>query len=93
MNNAIEVYRKKECELCGKFTYEKHLGTGAILDGGFTRNEKFEESGFGTLVINYWGIKDIKDTRVELQLCPDCAKQIDLALYKAIEKLKRSADK
>ncbi len=80
-------YRKRTCELCGKFSFEKHLGTSKILDGGFTRIEDFEKSGFGTMVICYRGIENVKDTRVELHLCPDCAKHIDIALYKTIEKL------
>lgn len=82
-------YRKRTCELCGKFTFEKHLGTSKVLDGGFTRIEDFEKSGFGSMVITYWGIENVKSTRVELHLCPDCAKQIDIALYKAIEELNR----
>ena len=86
---ADEIYRKKECELCGKYSFEKHLGTTNILDGGFTRTEKFEESGFGDLVISFWGIKDVESGRRELRLCPECASKIDLAITKVITELKR----
>ena len=83
-----EMYRKRKCELCGNFAFEKHLGTSQVLDGGFTRIEDFEKSGFGALVVNYWDITNVKETRVELKLCPECASKIDNAMHEAIEDLK-----
>ena len=83
-----EMYRKRQCELCGKFAFEKHLGTSQVLDGGFTRIEDFEKSGFGALVVNYWDITNVKETRFEFRLCPECASKIDNAMHKVIEDLK-----
>lgn len=85
--NKENLYRKKECSCCGKFAFEKHLGTAKVLDGGFTRIESYEESGFGALVVNYWGIKNVKDTRFEIKLCPDCAEKIDKAMHETIDQL------
>ena len=83
---AEEIYRKKECELCGKYAFEKHLGTSSVLDGGFTRIEKFEKSGFGVMVIN---LCEIKSDRIELRLCPDCASEIVLAISNAVKEIKQ----
>lgn len=83
MNNN-EIYRKRECELCGFFTFEKHLGTAAVLDGGFTRIENFEKSGFGSLVIVP---HDLEFSRIELHLCPDCAKKFEAVIDKTIKEL------
>lgn len=85
-----DIYRKKECELCGKYAFEKHLGTSNILDGGFTRNEKFEKSGFGCMIIDFWDMETPKNKRIELRLCPDCAGKIDRAISKVIKELKQN---
>lgn len=85
------IYRRRECELCGAFTYEKHIGTSKILDGGFTRIEDFEPSGFGSIVINFWECKNLKNSRVEIKLCPACAGKLDKAIADAIRELKTEA--
>lgn len=82
------IYRKKECELCGKYAFEKWLGTSAVLDGGFTRVEDFEKSGFGSIVVNYWGITSLNNSRLEYRLCPDCAREIDVCIRLKIDELK-----
>lgn len=82
------IYRKKECELCGKYAFEKWLGTSAVLDGGFTRVEEFEPSGFGSIVVNYWDITTVKDSRFEHRLCPDCAREIDTCIRSKIDELR-----
>ena len=82
------IYRKRECELCGNYTFEKWLGTSAVLDGGYTRVEDFEKSGFGSIVVNYWDIAAIEDSRFEYKLCPDCAKKLDYYIRLKIEELK-----
>lgn len=83
------LYRKKECELCGKYAFEKFIKTKAELDGGFTRIEEWEQSGFGSLVTVFHDIKDLKNSRSEFKLCPDCAKQIDFAIYNKVKELKK----
>ena len=83
------LYRKKECELCGKYAFEKFIKTKAELDGGFTRIEEWEQSGFGSLVTVFYDIKDLKNSRSEFKLCPDCAKQIDFAIYNKVKELKK----
>lgn len=88
MDYGGAIYRKKECELCGKYAFEKHLGTSKVLDGGFTRVEDFEKSGFGAMVINYWDLDTIKESRVQVFLCPDCARKIDLAIYQTMNDIR-----
>ena len=83
-----KIYRKRECELCGKHVFEKWLGTSAVLDGGFTRLEEFEQSGFGSIVVNYWDITAVKDSRFEYRLCPDCARELDTCIHSKIDELK-----
>ena len=58
-----EIYRKKKCELCGKYAFEKFLGTTQVLDDGFTIIEDYEKSGFGSIVIIFWEIEDVKNSR------------------------------
>ena len=82
-----DVYRKRECDLCGKFAFEKYLGTSKVLDGGFTRVGKFENCGFCYFSV-VW--HDIDADWVDLKLCTDCAKKIDLAIHETINRLKRS---
>jgi hypothetical protein len=62
-----------------------------VLDGGFTRVEEFEESGFGSIVINYWGIDSVKNTRFEYKLCPDCANKLDSFIHLKINELCKEA--
>lgn len=80
-----EIYRKKECELCGSFAFEKHLGTNQALDGGFTRVEKFEKSGYGSLVVVAYGLNF---PRIELKLCPVCAEKLDTIITDSIKRMK-----
>ena len=89
MRQQDELYRKKECELCGKYTFEKWLSTKAVLDGGFTRVEDFEKSGFGSVIVIFDGIESVNDSRIELKLCPDCAQEIILSIAKPIAELKK----
>lgn len=89
MAQKDEMYRKRVCEICGKFAFEKHLGTKSVLDGGFTRIEEYEKSGFGSLVIVPYELENFKNSRMELKLCPDCAEEIDIAISKKITDLKK----
>ena len=89
MSKYDELYRKKNCDLCGKIAFEKHIGTKNILDGGFTRIEDFEPSGFGSMVIVFHELRDLKDSRVVLNLCPDCAREFDLGISKLLAELKK----
>lgn len=89
MSKCDEIYRKRECEICGKYAFEKWLGTKAVLDGGFTRVEDFEKSGFGNMVIVPYDLKTFENSRIELKLCPDCAREIDLAISEKIAELKK----
>ena len=82
------IYRKKECELCGKYAFEKFIKVVKELDGGFTRIEEWEKSGFGSMVVVFHEIAPIKDSRFELKLCPNCARKIDYAIAKQIKEIK-----
>lgn len=86
-----DIYRKRECDLCDAFAYEKHLGTSEVLDGGFTRIEDWEPSGFGSLVINFWETKGLQHNRIEKKLCPACAMKMDRAICEAIRKIKEES--
>ena len=89
MGKQDELYRKKKCDLCGKYTFEKWLSTKAVLDGGFTRVEEFEKSGFGSMVVVFYGIERDTSPRIDLELCPDCAKEIMLSISKTTAELKK----
>ncbi len=83
------IYRKKECEICGKYTFEKFIETKGEFDGGFTQIEEWEESGFGSMVVCYHSLAGVRDSRLEYKLCPDCAKKIDLSIYRKIAELQK----
>lgn len=82
------IYRKKECNLCGAFAFEKFNKIAKTLDGGFTTIEDWERSGFGSIVINYWNLDSVKIDRFEFGLCPDCAKELDDCIHSKIEEIK-----
>ena len=82
------MYRKRKCDLCGAFAFEKYIKELASLDGGFTKVHEWEKSGFGTIVVNYWDIDYLKEGRFEYNLCPDCAKKLDSYIHSKIEELK-----
>lgn len=84
-----EIYRKRGCQLCGAFVFEKHLGTNQVLDGGFTRVEKFEKSGYGSLVVVGY---DLPFSRIELKLCPECAEKLDKIIVDAIKSMRKGSD-
>lgn len=86
------IYRKKECHLCGDYAFEKYLGTSKVLDGGYTRVENFEKSGFGYVVINYWELDTVDRHLVQVHLCPDCARKLDHALYKTMDDIKKEKE-
>ena len=88
MMSKEKIFRKRECDLCGDYAFEKHLCTAKVLDGGFTRIEEWEPSGFGAIVINFWECKNVQNGRVDLRLCPKCAEKLDNAITKAIRELK-----
>ena len=83
------LFRKKECDICGKFTFEKFIKISGERDGGYTQIEEWEKSGFGSMVVIFYDMKDLKNSRAEHKLCPDCARQIDLAIYNKIKELKK----
>lgn len=83
------IYRKKECDLCKNYCFEKHLGTAQILDGGFTRIEDWEPSGYGSMVVVWHGIKQ---DRIDLHLCPSCAAKLEKAIQTAIKELYKEAE-
>ena len=82
------IYRKRECELCGAYAFEKHLGTAKVLDGGYTRVENWEHSGFGAIVITFWEFKHIKNSRMEVKMCSACAEKLEKAIVDAVRELK-----
>lgn len=78
-------YRKRECSCCGKFTFEKFIGNSVDQ---FELSHNFKSSGFGTMVVNYYDlIESVTTSRIEIRLCPDCAAEIDKALYDKIDEL------
>lgn len=91
--NKDNIYRKKACDLCGATTFEKFIKVAEELDGGFTQIEKWEESGFGNMVVNYRNIVSVKEKRFEYSLCPNCAEKIDSFLHSKIDELKKEAVK
>ena len=91
MSNEIDkknLYRKRKCDFCGAFAFEKYMKELASLDGGFTKVNEWEKSGFGSIVVSYWGVEDVKEGRFEYNLCPDCAKKLDSYIHSKIEELK-----
>ena len=90
-----QIYRKRECELCKKFAFEKHLGTAKVLDGGFTRIENWEESEFGAIVVNAWHFpkkSENTSTRIDLNLCTSCKNRIWNAIEREVEKIKSECE-
>ena len=83
------IYRKRKCDLCGAFTFEKFIKVAKELDGGFTQIEEWEKSGFGSMVVTYWDIESVKEGRLDYHLCPDCAEKIDSCIHSKIEELKK----
>lgn len=79
------IYRKRECDLCGDYCFEKHLGTAKVLDGGFTRVEDWEKSGFGSLVAVFWEFDHLP--RVAVKLCPACAEKLHKSICDAMKEL------
>ena len=86
------LYRKKECDLCGKYAFEKWLGTNAVLDGGFTRVENFEASGFGSVVVIF-NNQSRETPRIECRLCPDCTKELYSFIHLKIDEMKTKEGK
>ena len=89
MENEV-LYRKRECALCGAYAFEKHLGTAKVLDGGFTKIEAWERSGFGTMVVVPHEFKHLD--RIDLGLCSLCGEKLHKAICDAIEEIKRGEE-
>ena len=85
-----DIHRKKECDLCGHYAFERYIST-TERDGGYTRIHNFEHSGFGTLVMIYYDINSVSETRREIKLCPECAKKIDDAMLTVIDSIVNGA--
>ena len=86
------LYRKKECELCGKYAFEKYLGTSAVLDGGFTRVEEFESGGFCSAVVVFH-TRSEETPRIECRLCLDCAKELHSFISSKIDEMRTRGGK
>ena len=83
------IYRKRECDLCGDYCFEKHLGTAKVLDGGFTRIEQWERSGFGSMVTTFWEFEHLP--RMEVKLCSACAEKIHRSICDAMEEIRKDS--
>lgn len=80
---ADDLYRRRVCGLCGKEVYEKLLNTDE-LDGGYTRINKFEDSGFeDTCIIMCLA----KRHEWDMTLCPDCQEKVKQIVIKAMEEV------
>lgn len=65
---SSEIGRKMRCDRCGSECFLKLVGTD-VLDGGYTRSNKFEEKPAG------WGfVRNWEDTGY-IDLCPSCNKE------------------
>lgn len=82
------LYRKKECEICGKQTFEKFIETTNVLDGGFTEINTWENSGVGYIVINLWELDEsLKEFgRMQFEVCSDCTRKILKAIHTVTKK-------
>ena len=82
------LYRKRECELCGSFVFEKFIKDVKELDGGFTHVEEWEKSGFGSMVIVTYELDPEKNPRHDLHLCPKCAEELSGHISKILTGMK-----
>ena len=93
--NEDNIYRKKECELCGKYAFEKFIKTAKELDGGFTRIEEWEESqnksvnsiAIGEHIISLNKIKELKEEIIEV-----LSKDLDEKFEKSEKEIESSLD-
>ena len=81
------IYRKRKCNLCGSYSFEKYLGTEKVLDGGFTRIENWEKSGFGEMVAVFWEFDGLD--RVDVPLCRACAEKLYKVIGDTMEELRK----
>ena len=86
-----ELYRKKICEMCGRVAYEKCIGK-QVFDGGYTSVNRFEDSGFGSIVIMCHDLNDIQPQTNTVHVCTSCAQKLLAAVTMTIEQAKRSAE-
>lgn len=90
-----EIYRKKQCEICGQVVYEKYLGVSNELDGGYTKIHDFENSGFGKIqfIYNAFGIENKHEQCFSIIVCPQCASMLDLKISSFAEEIKKLFNK
>lgn len=62
---SSEIGKKMRCDRCGAECFLKLVGTD-VLDGGYTRTNKFEEKPTG------WGFVQNGENTAYVDLCPDC---------------------
>lgn len=74
MRGAVSLTREKKCKRCGKTTTEK---VDYFSEGKFYCPH-WMYSGYGTLGIIPWDLDGIE--RVEIPLCPSCAKEFSKML-------------
>lgn len=65
-----EIYHKRTCEICGNEVYEKYMGE-TDMDGGFTRVQNFESSGYGIISI---------PGKPYITACPNCVQECTIFL-------------
>ena len=85
-----EIYRKKQCEICGQVVYEKYLGVVNELDGGYTKIHDWENSGFGKIqfIYNAFGIENKHEQCFSIVACPKCASMLDSKISSFAEEIK-----
>ena len=90
-----EIYRKKQCEICGQVVYEKYLGVVNELDGGYTKIHDWENSGFGKIqfIYNAFGIENKHEQCFSIIVCPKCASMLDLKISSFAEEIKKLFNK
>ena len=94
----IPIYRKRQCQACGKSSYEQYLGNRNVIDlNECNRESKIDEweySGFGCLVVTEWYFeKGNGSRRIDIDVCCDCKNKLFDALNSAIENIKSEEEK
>ncbi len=60
---------------CDKFVFLQHIGDG-VMDGGYTKWNKFEELPDG------WTTYNVMESKKRAYLCPDCSAKLNGGIYR-----------
>ena len=86
---ANKIYRRKDCELCGKTIYEKFLGDGNPVEFDYSGGIRlWEYSAFGHFVATDNGFEDADKDRIDISICVNCKKKIFDAIHLEMDRIK-----